>query len=290
MKRENIRIRDPFILPYEGKYYMYGTRVGNPTEAEPWGKQVGFDVYISDDLENWSEPKSVFEITEKFWATKDFWAPEVHMFNGKFYMLASFFAEGKMRATQALVADVPEGPFEIIGEALTPSDWMCLDGTLYIEDGKPYLIFSHEWLQVDDGEMAFVPLKEDLSEAAGEPTILFSASESGWATNASPNKDKTIYVTDGPWMVKDDDKLTMFWSSFHNGAYAVGSAVSESGKLKGPWKHNSNLLFSKDGGHGMMFETFDNKKMFTLHQPNNSPQERAQFFEIEYQSGEYRLK
>ena len=84
--------------------------------------------------------------------------------------------------------------------------------------------------------------------------------------------------------------LTMFWSSFHNGSYAVGSAISESGKLKGPWKHNSNLLFGTDGGHGMMFETFDKKKMFTLHQPNNSPQERAQFFEMEFKLGEYRLK
>ena len=25
LKREDIRIRDPFILPYEGKYYLYGT-------------------------------------------------------------------------------------------------------------------------------------------------------------------------------------------------------------------------------------------------------------------------
>ena len=24
MKKEEIRIRDPFVLPYEGKYYMYG--------------------------------------------------------------------------------------------------------------------------------------------------------------------------------------------------------------------------------------------------------------------------
>ena len=26
MKREDINIRDPFILPYEGKYYLYGSR------------------------------------------------------------------------------------------------------------------------------------------------------------------------------------------------------------------------------------------------------------------------
>ena len=50
MKLNEINIRDPFILPYEGKYYMYGTRV-KITEAYPtrWGEQHGFDVYISED-------------------------------------------------------------------------------------------------------------------------------------------------------------------------------------------------------------------------------------------------
>ena len=43
MRREEINIRDPFILPFEGKYYMYGTRVGNPAlEGGAWGEQKGF--------------------------------------------------------------------------------------------------------------------------------------------------------------------------------------------------------------------------------------------------------
>ena len=32
----------------------------------------GFDVYISRDLENWSEPVSVFEKFDGFWATHQF--------------------------------------------------------------------------------------------------------------------------------------------------------------------------------------------------------------------------
>ena len=53
MKREDINIRDPFILPYEGKYYLYGSR-----GSEVWeDNATGLDVYVSDDLENWSEPK-----------------------------------------------------------------------------------------------------------------------------------------------------------------------------------------------------------------------------------------
>ena len=71
MKREDINIRDPFILPYEGKYYLYGSR-----GSEVWeDNATGLDVYVSDDLENWSEPKEIFTRTADFWADRHYWAP-----------------------------------------------------------------------------------------------------------------------------------------------------------------------------------------------------------------------
>ena len=107
MRTEDINLRDPFVLLYNEKYYMYGSR---PEE------QYGFDVYISDDLENWSEPKCVFEKNADFWGTKDFWAPEVHFYKGKFYMLASFKVDGVCRGTSILVADEPDARFEVYNE------------------------------------------------------------------------------------------------------------------------------------------------------------------------------
>lgn len=288
MKLNEINIRDPFVLSYAGQYYMYGSRVREPYEGAPWGDQTGFDVYISKDLENWSEPKSVFEIPKSFWATKDAWAPEVHMYKGKFYMLASFCAENKKRATQAMVADNPEGPFRVCGKQLTPPDWECLDGTLYVENDVPYLVFSHEWLQVGDGEIAMIQLKEDLSESVGEPKVLFRASESGWAEEIGFEDARGI-VTDGPWLVKDEEELVMFWSSFLSGCYAIGMAVSESGRLVGPWKHLDTLLFEKDGGHGMLFKSMTGGIYFALHQPNSPGLERPCFFEIKKENVGYRL-
>ena len=77
MKREDINIRDPFILPYEGKYYLYGSR-----GSEVWeDNATGLDVYVSDDLENWSEPKEIFTRTADFWADRHYWAPEVYAYN-----------------------------------------------------------------------------------------------------------------------------------------------------------------------------------------------------------------
>ena len=44
-----INLRDPFILADNGRYYLYGTR-----GSVKFGEAYGFDVYVSDNLENWS--------------------------------------------------------------------------------------------------------------------------------------------------------------------------------------------------------------------------------------------
>lgn len=88
MKTSDIHIRDPFILPWEGRYYLYGTR--GPT---CWGKADGFDVYVSTDLQNWSAPIEIFHNDGTFWADQNYWAPEVHFYKGSFYLFATFFSE-----------------------------------------------------------------------------------------------------------------------------------------------------------------------------------------------------
>ncbi len=267
MKLNEIHIRDPFILKANGKYYMYGTRC--EAARDTW---LGFDVYISTDLENWSEPISVFEKSEKFWATRQFWAPEVHKYNGKYYMFATFCAEGKCRATQILVSDAPDKAFVPLTDApITPADWECLDGTLYVDrKGKPYIIFCHEWLQVHDGEMCVLELTSDLKNSVGRPVVLFKASEPSWA-----DKDNNDYVTDGPFMYRTESgKLLMIWSSFAADNYIAAISYSDNGEITGNWIHQDELLFSKDGGHGMIFESYDKEKFFVLHSPNISPNER----------------
>ena len=128
MKLSDIHIRDPFVLLHEDKYYLYGTR-----GATCWGAADGFDVFVSDDLENWSEPHEVFHNDGSFWATKNYWAPEVHKWNGAFYMFASFKAEGVCRCTCILKADNPLGPFVPHNTSpITPAGWECLDGTFYV--------------------------------------------------------------------------------------------------------------------------------------------------------------
>ena len=273
---KDINIRDPFVLADGGVYYLYGTR-----GSECWGKGTGLDVYVSRDLVNFEEPRVVFTPPEGFWADKNFWAPEVHKYDGAYYMFVSFKADGKCRGTQILKADSPLGPFKLHSDGpVTPRDWECLDGTLYIErseDNRPYIVFCHEWVQITDGTVCALKLSKDLKKAEGEPVVLFHASEAPWIVDIRGGN----YVTDGPFMYTDDEgKITLLWSSFGTEGYTLAVAKSGSNTIKGPWVQRPELLFSKDGGHGMLFKAYDGRVMGTLHSPNINGEERPYFFDV----------
>ena len=279
MKTNEIHVRDPFVLPWEGKYYLYGTR--GPT---CWGLADGFDVYVGKDLENWEGPIEIFHNDGSFWADREYWAPEVHVIDGEFYMFASFHSPDRRRGTQILRAEKPTGPFVPISDGpVTPADWECLDGTFFrSKDGDPYLVFCHEWLQVHDGEVCAMKLTPDLKAAAGEPRVLFRASQAPWVVPSVDKDGNKNCVTDGPWLHRcPDGRLMMLWSSHGKDGYAQAAAYSDNGDITGNWTPAAEPIFGRDGGHGMIFRDFEGVQHLVLHAPNENPYERPVFLPFE---------
>lgn len=278
MKRTEINIRDPFMLVWEGTYYLYGTR--GPT---CWGKADGFDVYVGKDLENWDGPFEIFHNDGSFWADRNYWAPEVFRYREQFFLMASFKAEGRRRGTQILVSDSPAGPFiPVSDDPVTPGNWECLDGTFYVEDDQPYMVFCHEHRQVVDGEICMIPLTADLKSAAGKPELLFRASQCPYVESI----EQGHLVTDGPFLYRcAQGELLMLWSTFGTEGYLLAVARSESGRIKGPWIQDEKPLFEKDGGHGMIFNGLDGKIYLTLHAPNETQKERPVFLPLREENG-----
>ena len=284
---ERIRVRDPFILAEEGNYYLYAqtqNRGKNPIK--------GVEVYTSRDLKKWSAPATVLALPKEL-GVKMVWAPEVHRYRDAYYLFVtlSFYEaaatpkpvegdwpEMNRRGTFVYRAEHPTGPFEPLGDGpLTPPDWMALDGTLWVEEGVPYLVFCHEWLQIIDGTIDRVRLSDDLSHAVEAPIPMLSAR--GVAGGVTGEKEGT--VTDGPLLYRSAKAgaLFMIWSTFlpQKGGYAVLLTKSESGKLAGPWSP-SMPIFTHDGGHGMIFTALDGTLRLALHQPNRPGKERFQSF------------
>lgn len=274
MKLNDINIRDPFILKEGDKYYLYGTRANN------FGINTGgFDVYISEDSVNFSEPVECFNSAECGFNREVNWAPEVHKYNGCYYMFATFTKENGLRGVYILKADKPEGPFSAHSKgAVTPDEWECLDGTLYINrKGEPYLVFCHEHTQIIDGTVCYIKLSDDLTYSVGEPVYMFSGSSPDWADKKPEGEH---YITDGPFMYRSrSGELLMIWSTFVNHKYCQCIARSDNGELDGKFIHLPPMI-TDDGGHGMVFHT-DDKLMLTIHTPNQTGSERPVFKELE---------
>ncbi|SDD84061.1 glycoside hydrolase family 43 protein [Niabella drilacis] len=291
---KDLQVRDPFVVadPKDKVYYLY--------KASPVGrdkqKANGVVAYKSKDLEHWDGPYPVFSIPGDNWIKGPVWAPEVHRYQGKYYLFATLNSDIEwkkakanwprytFRGTQIFYSDSPLGPFLPFAGRLphTPMDRMALDGTLWVEDGVPYMIYCHEWVQIEDGAMELVALTPDLSKPRGAPLTLFHASSAPWSTGNQRPDGVTSYVTDGCFLYRTrTNKLLMIWSSFKNGSYAIGIAESTTGKVTGPWVQQKDLLVEENSGHGMLFKTFSNQLMLTFHGPNSPDgSERAHFYEV----------
>lgn len=285
MKNTEIVIRDPFVLPVpeEKTYYLFGSTQrfdDTQTDEECLYPEQGFYYYKSSDLENWKGPYPAFIPGPLFWGKQDFWAPEVHEYQGCYYMFASFKSDKHCRATHILISTAPGGPYvPLADKPVTPDGWECLDGTLYKEENEagewePWIVFCHEWVQTGNGTINARRLTNDLKAPVGDAVELFSASDAPWCVPFENDK----YVTDGPFLFRQNEKLCMLWSSFGKDGYAMAIAESATGKITGPWIQREKPFFSKNGGHGMFFRKFDGTLMYSLHQPNSFP-EHPYFFE-----------
>lgn len=284
MKTQDIHIRDPFVLVHEGKYYLYGTR-----GATCWGDATGFDVFVSEDMENWSEAIPCFEDDGTFWAKRHYWAPEVHLWKGAFYMLASFLGKDMCRGTAILRAESPLGPFRPHSDrTVTPKDWECLDGTLYVDQaGAPWMVFCHEWTQIGNGEVCAMPLTDDLKAAAGEPRVLWRGADAPWVVkNVGDGVEGN--VTDGPFLWRTQDgTLLCLWASFSAKGYTQGLAMSQNGEINGQFVQLPPIDMA-DAGHGMLFRDLKGQLWLTLHSPNVYPNERPHFLRMSDAGGTLR--
>ncbi len=280
---DSIYCRDPFIVADEAtkNYWLFRSS----TTDEGLG---GVEAFKSKDLKLWSGPSRVFTVPEDNFITGAVWAPEVHRYEGNWYIFATLNSDRKWaesvpdwpaftyRGTQIFRSESLDGPFLPLGKELTtPKDYMALDGTLWVEDGVPYMIFCHEWVQVLDGTFELMPLKKDLSGPAGEPRTLFTASQAPWCSpiNQWKNPDGSsspAYVSDGNFVYRTKDgQLLILWSSFKNGKYCVAVSRSASGKIAGPWTCDPEPIFEADGGHPMVFRDFEGNLRIVFHQPNS---------------------
>jgi hypothetical protein len=284
---------DPFIYPHPETQTYYLTSSGG------W-------MYKSTDLEMWTGPYNIIDI-KGLWLEKAGFAAaaEIHRIGDAFYYAGTWSDHSDLieqvprrynvphNQTYLLRADNPEGPYTSFaiepGYDYQPRDWDCIDGTLYEEDGKIYMIFVHEWTQLIDGTMDYIELAPDLSYTVSKkPVTMFRATEAPWAMEMNSIGEATFglkmpgWVTDGPQMFRTQTgKLGMLWSSWGKERYVQGIAYSESGTIAGPWVQENEPFLANNSGHGMLFRTFEGKLIFLVHHAAENGPRKPQYWNVD---------
>lgn len=281
------QIGDPFVLhASDGKYYLYGTESI---------EEKNFNVYSSTDMRHWKMEGSCYDINERSFGYKNFWAPEVVEHNNKFIMhYSARWKKNKSLRIGVAVSDSPLGPFIDVydNEPMFDFGYASIDGDVFIDDdNKAYLYFSRDCGEniKENGEhhseIYCVRLSDDLLKTVGEAKYICGPDpKHPYEDHDTLFRDGAIYKwNEGPFVFKiNGDYLMMYsanyvWTKY----YSICAA-----KAKSPWgpfiKYDSPVATTIEGlvsgpGHNSVFKDDEGNMYAAYHchtDPNNTSNNR----------------
>ena len=296
--RTNItNIGDPFVVFDGNEYIMYATTFG----------LLGFRYYRSENLWEWSDGGVALDMWDS-WANESFWAPEVirRPKDNKYVMHFTARRESdKSLRIGVAVSDKPQGPFrQVKNEPMFDFGYAAIDGHVFLDDdGQAYFYYSRDCSEnvVGDGHVSqiyVVRLTDDLTEVAGEPTLL--------ATPTYPYEhdgDGSWLWNEGPAVLKKDGKYHLFYSAnyYASRKYCVCTAVSDKPDGDFVKSETDNPILHADmqekdfsgPGHNSFFTDKDGnlKTAFHIHTDAKRPSDdrRACIADVVYEKGRYHI-
>ena len=165
----NYGVGDPFVMRYNGKYYLY---------ASTKDTEVGIRGWVSDDMMNWTQMTG--EGMENGYVTMESctetaYAPEVIYYNGYFYLCESQAGSGHY----LLRSEKPEGPFK----AITGNFGESIDGSFFLDDDEQLY-----FLRASNNGIRLVKFNDDMT--LGSSKTLDNTQIGSW--------------TEGPYLIKKD--------------------------------------------------------------------------------------
>lgn len=206
---EEVPLADPFILYDQNRYYAYGTHSPN-----------GIAVYTSTDLRTWKSGGLALS-KEDSYGEKNFWAPEVYRYKGKYYL---FYTANEHICVAS--GDCPRGPFRQIVKR-PQLDERAIDNSLFVDtDGKPYLFFV---LLRGENAVWMAELEPDLARVKTETMRFCTRATQPWELQMGK-------CNEGPFVLKHGGvyHLTYSANDYRCQGYGIGCATAKN--LKGTWK------------------------------------------------------
>jgi len=239
---------DPEIVKQDSVYYLFST---------------GGGVSSSTDLINWKREKSVFDKAPE-WMSADiipgfrggtgFWAPDVQLINGTYYIYYSYSAGAKVTSAIGVATNKTLHPSDpdfkwvdhgmVVQSVANRDMFNAIDANLIMDGNQGSLVFGSFW-----GGIKMVKLAPDLLSVA-KPEVWFTLARQSRAfplDDTDPG-DGTI---EGAFVYKYGDYFYLFASLDYccrglNSDYNV--VVGRSKTVTGPYLDKEGKKMSNGGG------------------------------------------
>lgn len=264
-------IGDPFVLRApDGQYYCYATSAPD-----------GFKAWSSADLVHWTNIGYVYQRSEDSWGESDFWAPEVVLHQGNYYMhYSARWGKNQSLRIGVAVAQTPAGPFlDVFNRPLFDFGYAAIDGHVLLEEERAYLYYARDCSENivegrHESHLYVVELDDDLISLKGEPRLL-TRPDQEWERHSGPD----WLWNEGPFVLKHQGSYYLMYSAnfYASREYSVGYAVAN--HPTGPFvkaAHNP-VLFSDSmavsgPGHNSVTTSPDGKELFIVYHTHTDPQ------------------
>jgi beta-xylosidase len=227
-------------------YFAVGTG-----ELEATGRTIGkvFPILQSADFYHWhSAGSALLRPDESLGA--DFWAPEVALSGGSFYLYYSVGHGDQNHQLRVAVSDVAQGPYRDCGPSLLPPQnrLFAIDPHPFRDDdGQWYLFYARDFLDCSDqvraGTALMVTRMRSMTELEGEGRVVLRA-RSDWqrfqANRIMYGRAWDWHTLEGPFVVKRRGRYFCFYSGgrWETDSYGVDFGVAD--HVLGPYSDVGN--------------------------------------------------
>ncbi|MCE5310707.1 MAG: glycoside hydrolase family 43 protein [Acidobacteriales bacterium] len=270
---------DPWVTFRDGFYYhMHTTGV----ELTIWKTRSLAELSEAEKKVVWRAPAAGPY-------SHDIWAPELHYIGGKWYIYFAADA-GTNRTHRLWVLENPspdpfQGDWVMKGKVADPSDKWAIDGTVFENRGKFYLVWSGWEGDTDGVQNLYIARLKNPWTIAGKRTRL-STPEYPWEKVGDLRPKKRtgpahVDINEGPAVLKHNGRIFLVYSACAcwTDEYKLGmlTASSRSNLLKRQsWAKSSEPVFWKSPeasaigpGHNSFFQSRDGKQDWILYHANS---------------------
>jgi len=196
--------RDPYVIRHNNKYYRcfsFGA------------SSIGVAYADTIDALRDAEPITVYTAPAGTAYSKELWAPELHIIDGKCYIYVAC-DDGENRNHRMYVlennSDDPAAPYTMHSQITDPTDKWAIDGTVMPLGGKMYFIWSGWEGDVNVCQNLYIAEMADPFTLCGERHLL-SVPTFEWEKRGA--SDTLPLINEGPFAFKHNGKQYLTYSA-----------------------------------------------------------------------------